>query len=344
MKYLPLPLLLGTAAALTLGSDASAGDYIVRVEAFVQSIDGAGSSVAPFSSAALGDTMTVEYSVFYPGTAQSTILVLNGSSVPGMEYEIDYSASSLSFLGQQIPLEDTVPPPFEGGVSASSDLNGVFGYAGAATGFLSLTCWDFVTPPGALLSSSDLAAAVGTSYDPSLSFFSPWLFYGDDFGLGSDGLALVVTSVSVIDPRGAIGDSYCQTNPNSTGATGAIVATGSEIAADNNVTLLANQLPTNAFGFFITSQLQGFVANPNGSQGNLCVSGSIGRYVGAGQIQNSGMGGTFSLVLDLTRTPQPTALVPVQTGETWNFQAWHRDVGPSGPTSNFTDAVSVTFQ
>ncbi|MCP3916270.1 MAG: hypothetical protein GY711_12005 [bacterium] len=31
-----------------------------------------------------------------------------------------------------------------------------------------------------------------------------------------------------------------------------------------------------------------------------------------------------------------------QPGETWNFQCWYRDNNP-GPTSNFTDAVSVTF-
>ncbi len=36
------------------------------------------------------------------------------------------------------------------------------------------------------------------------------------------------------------------------------------------------------------STVGGFVASPNGSQGNLCLAGSIGRYVGAGQIQNSG--------------------------------------------------------
>jgi hypothetical protein len=29
-------------------------------------------------------------------------------------------------------------------------------------------------------------------------------------------------------------------------------------------------------------------------------------------------------------------------GETWYFQAWHRDANPT-LTSNFTDAVSITF-
>ncbi|MCP4035984.1 MAG: hypothetical protein GY733_03545 [bacterium] len=33
----------------------------------------------------------------------------------------------------------------------------------------------------------------------------------------------------------------------------------------------------------------------------------------------------------------------VQPGDTWNFQCWYRDNNP-GPTSNFTDAVTVVLQ
>ena len=58
----------------------------------------------------------------------------------------------------------------------------------------------------------------------------------------------------------------------------------------------------------------------------------------------SGSSGTFQLALDLTRTPQPTGFVSVTPSETWNFQAWHRDSSVGIPLSNFTDAVSVTFQ
>jgi hypothetical protein len=79
------------------------------------------------------------------------------------------------------------------------------------------------------------------------------------------------------------------------------------------------------------------------SQGRLCLGGFIGRFVAAGQIQNSGASGSFSLVADLNEMPNPLGPVAVQVGETWHFQAWHRDVNP-GVTSNFTDAVSVTWQ
>jgi hypothetical protein len=42
----------------------------------------------------------------------------------------------------------------------------------------------------------------------------------------------------------------------------------------------------------------------------------------------------------LNAIPTPTAFVPVQPGQTWNFQAWYRDLGG---TNNFTDALSIMF-
>ena len=137
--------------------------------------------------------------------------------------------------------------------------------------------------------------------------------------------------------------NYCMANPNSTGQSGSMSVMGSMVAVNNNLTLVASSLPDNAFGFFITSLDQGFVANPNGSEGNLCLSGAIGRYVGAGQIQNSGTTGGFSLALDLTMTPTPTGLVGVSAGETRNFQAWHRDQVGGMATSNFTDGIRIVF-
>jgi hypothetical protein len=35
--------------------------------------------------------------------------------------------------------------------------------------------------------------------------------------------------------------------------------------------------------------------------------------------------------------------VAVLPGDTWSFQAWHRDVNPN-TTSNFSDTISVTFE
>ncbi len=143
---------------------------------------------------------------------------------------------------------------------------------------------------------------------------------------------------------GTIGNNYCQTNPNSTGAMSLISATGSLFVADNDVTLAATQLPTFAFGLFIVSRTQGFNMNPGGSSGNLCLGGQIGRYVGPGQVQNSGASGEIFLPIDLSAMPQPNGFEMAVAGDTWNFQCWHRDVGAGTLASNFTNGLEIVFQ
>jgi hypothetical protein len=141
-----------------------------------------------------------------------------------------------------------------------------------------------------------------------------------------------------------IGNNYCITNANSTGNSGRIDAYGTPIVAANNVTLVATRLPANAFMYFLTSTTAAQTNNPGGSAGNLCLGGAIGRYTGPGQIQNSGAGGTGSLVLNLTQIPTPTGPVSAMAGQTRNFQCWHRDSIGGVATSNFTDATAILFQ
>lgn len=140
-----------------------------------------------------------------------------------------------------------------------------------------------------------------------------------------------------------LGTAYCMANANSSGMAASISADGSNLVVDNDVTLIAEELPTFAFGFFLASRTQGFVANPAGSAGNLCLAGAVGRYVGPGQIKNSGAGGAFSLTVDLNSIPTPTGLVSVVAGDTWNFQTWYRDGVMGTPTSNFTNALEIAF-
>ncbi len=143
--------------------------------------------------------------------------------------------------------------------------------------------------------------------------------------------------------NGSLGTNYCSTNPNSTGATSVMSATGSAIASANNFTATASNLPPNQFGVFVTSRDQGFVANAGGSSnGNLCLGGAIGRFFMSNQILSSGGMGEFSLQLPLTSFPQGNGFVAVLPGDTWNFQAWHRD--GVGLGSNFTDGLEVQFQ
>ncbi len=146
------------------------------------------------------------------------------------------------------------------------------------------------------------------------------------------------------EPLANIGTSYCgPAVVNSTGASASIEALGSTTVATNDVQLFSYDLPRFSFGFSVTSTSTGFVMNPGGSAGNLCLSGAVGRYVGPGQIMNSGSAGELLLDLDLTQTPQPTGFVSILAGQTWNFQTWYRDAVGGVPTSNFTDGVSVLF-
>jgi hypothetical protein len=149
--------------------------------------------------------------------------------------------------------------------------------------------------------------------------------------------------LSLVAGPGGVGTNYCTANANSTGQTGLISGSGSASVAANNLTLATSSLPLNSFGYFITSLTQAITPNPGGSQGVLCIGGMIGRYTGPGQIKNSGATGSFSLLLDLTQIPTPTGFVPAVVGQTRNFQSWHRDSVGGVATSNFTNALSVTF-
>ena len=133
------------------------------------------------------------------------------------------------------------------------------------------------------------------------------------------------------------GSNYCVAEANSSGATAFLTGIGSNVVADNDLNIAADLMAWNQFGYFVASQTQGF-AQPPGSQGNLCVGGSIKRY--SQNVMNTGPFGSFSMAIDLNAIPGHGAVSP---GETWNFQAWFRDNNP-GPTSNFTDGYSILFQ
>ena len=166
-----------------------------------------------------------------------------------------------------------------------------------------------------------------------------------DFGLsgltpGSMNPSSSCTPANCGPGGGPIGTNYCgPANLNSTGMPAVISAYGLDTAADNDVRLDAAQMPANQFGYFINSLTQGF-ANPPGSQGNLCVSGQIGRHTA--NVLSTGAAGEFSLQLDLTAVPTPGGPVAISAGETWNWQAWFRDVNPT-QTNNFTDGITIVF-
>ena len=164
------------------------------------------------------------------------------------------------------------------------------------------------------------------------------------FESGSDAPAGFYWDDLVIEKEvaaGPLGQNFCgPANLNSTGQPAVISAWGDVDITKNLCELTGRQLPQNQFGYFLASETQAFISLPPGSQGNLCLGGNIGRFVT--QVGNSGASGELQIDVDLNNIPvfPPVAAQP---GDTWHFQLWFRDNNP-GPTSNFTDAVSVTFQ
>ncbi len=190
------------------------------------------------------------------------------------------------------------------------------------------------------ISSAQLAAA-GVGVGSSLVV----RFTANDGGSGSfheagiDGF--VVQTVSC-DPLG-VGVTYCSpAYMNSTGVPATLRAQGSDLAVDNDLTLIAESLPTQALGYFLVSPVAADVPNAGGSSGRLCVGLPLGRY--AGNVLNSGAAGVYQMPIDLTSIPQPSGSVVGVAGETWNFQAWYRDLFLGIPTSNFTDGLAVTLR
>ena len=187
---------------------------------------------------------------------------------------------------------------------------------------------------------------VSTSWEPSGT--GPEFDCNDNGVLDSvdiaNGTSEDVNCNMVPDECEGIGANYCDPIvPNTTGQPGGLFCIGSEVAADQNLTMTAYNVPPGNVCLFIASVNQGFNPTPGTSCGNLCLMGpDVARFKFDAQVVAGD--GTCSLTIDpwvvLTNPPQP-----ILARQTWNFQAWHRDSG-AGPdcNNNFTEAVSITFQ
>ncbi|QDV07510.1 Trypsin [Planctomycetes bacterium Poly30] len=156
---------------------------------------------------------------------------------------------------------------------------------------------------------------------------------------GIDGFAVQAITC---DPL-AIGAIYCApAQINSTGSAATLRGQGSEVLVDNDVTLIAESLPSQALGYFLVSPNAGNVPNAGGSSGTLCLGMPLGRY--AGNVLNSGATGTYQMPVNLNSIPQPLGSVAGMVGQTWRFQAWYRDSFLGISTSNFTSGLALTLR
>ncbi|MEM6671788.1 MAG: hypothetical protein AAF726_03030 [Planctomycetota bacterium] len=297
----------------------------IRVEGSVVSI--IGTVGGPLSGAAVGDAAVLEFEVGAPGAPIGS----TGTTYDVLPSTVSFDVASAS---------DGIAP----GAAPTADLVASFAaalfradvqLAGGLTANLVLA--EFA--PIVTFASPDLAQLFGTY--ALTDFDSTNFFVG-----GVQGAIDVQIDRVVIGPGDSVlGTNYCgPAAANSLGLSAAISATGTDVAADNDIALRASSLPFNAFGIFLVSDSQSFVTMPGGSQGNLCLGGEVGRYVGPGQIKSSGTSGAIDLAIDLTQIPRPTGPVVGSAGQTWNFQAWYRDAVGGSATSNFTDGLSIMLQ
>jgi hypothetical protein len=144
----------------------------------------------------------------------------------------------------------------------------------------------------------------------------------------------------------AVGTQYCDANPNSVGTGGGRNSSWLRILGNQSTstdhTAQCIDMPPNAFGYLNVALASGNLNLPGGSQGRLCLSGSIGRYVD--QIAFSGASGSIEVTIDPSAIPQPNGPVAVVPGDTWYFQVWHRDSLGGIATSNFSNACRVYFK
>jgi hypothetical protein len=146
-----------------------------------------------------------------------------------------------------------------------------------------------------------------------------------------------------LDP--GVGSVICAGVANSTGEGARLVALGSEVLASNDLSLRAMDLPAGAACVFMFSRMPGLVLQPGGSQGQLCLGGSVGRFLGQGEVGPSTEGGLAALDVDLTLLPGGGVAGRPGPGDTLYFQAWYRDRHPgTAATNNLTSCVAVTLR
>lgn len=134
---------------------------------------------------------------------------------------------------------------------------------------------------------------------------------------------------------GGLGTTSCIGAPNSAGAGASIAATGSDVVADNDLTLITTGVPAGQFGLYVMGET--LTQMPLGD-GFLCLGGTLARL---DPVQSASALGVTEAAIDLT---QPAAAPLVMAGATLHYQLWYRDAGPGSAGFNLSNALSITWQ
>ena len=193
----------------------------------------------------------------------------------------------------------------------------------------------FRVPDGSLRSNAITASGL-TGSGSAEGGLAVWVANGSSGTDGDVGAAVVENQL-----RSVVGSQYCGANANSTGSSAWITAVKTSQVPSGDLQLRVSDLPPGEFGIFVTSQGNGVTPNAGGSAGNLCVSGAIGRFNAS--VGMSSVNGTRNHFIGLGSLPTPTGTTSAQIGETWNFQYWTRDMVNGSATSNYSNAIAVSF-
>ncbi len=130
--------------------------------------------------------------------------------------------------------------------------------------------------------------------------------------------------------------NFCVSRPNSTGQASTIHSSGSKSASNNDLELIARDVPPLQAGLFFFGERQ--ISLPFGD-GVLCVgAGTTGLE--RLPLTVSGGGGRLRHTVDMRSLP---ALGLLNPGSTWNFQAWFRDTLAGGGHFNLSDGLTLTI-
>ncbi|MEL6904566.1 MAG: hypothetical protein AAFU73_22570 [Planctomycetota bacterium] len=212
-------------------------------------------------------------------------------------------------------------------------------------GDIDLFLWDPLTAcdtnaPGGWQFSDVLASGFTATDDETL-------VYTNDTGAAQDLIievdmfmrAMCNEYTLKIGPR--LGTPFCESaTPNGTGAIGTLDAWGSTSVAANDVEFRARNVSPFSYGVFLASLTQ--TPPTPVANGVLCLDLAIGQYHHVGEVW---VANGLDLVrqIDLQSIPSEAGSVAVVAGESWSFQAWHRDFDDAGRTANFTTGVQITF-
>jgi hypothetical protein len=155
----------------------------------------------------------------------------------------------------------------------------------------------------------------------------------------SDGRLNLFKAATAISQWGGscVTSTYCQTSPNSVGPGALMSSSGSTSLAAADFSLRVDQAVPGTMGLFFYGSVQ--TLTPIGN-GYLCATGITARLNPAAA---SDAGGSATRWVDYASPPANAGSAAIQSGSTWSFQYWYRDVAGGGSGFNFSDGLQAIF-